>query len=110
MAPIFGFFSFQATELRWPPRIVHALLVTGLAVAVCLPWTLRNCARMDRCVFVSANGGWNLLIGSALDSDGAWAAIEGERVPKECRNVFGEAEKDRCFGQAGLENIRQHPL
>ena len=65
---------------------------------------------MDRCVFVSANGGWNLLIGSAPEANGAWIPIEGASVPLPCRNVFGEAEKDRCFGQAGLENIRRRPL
>jgi hypothetical protein len=84
--------------------------VTAIALAVCLPWTLRNCARMDRCVFVSANGGWNLLIGAAPEANGSWIPIEGTSVPAECRNVFGEAEKDRCFGQAGLRQIRLHPL
>ncbi|MEI9951167.1 MAG: glycosyltransferase family 39 protein [Pseudomonadota bacterium] len=110
MAPIFGFFALEAAEPRYLTRVVRALLVTGVALVVCLPWTLRNCARMDRCVFVSANGGWNLLIGSAPEANGAWIPIEGERVPPACRNVFGEAEKDRCFGQAGIEHIRTHPL
>ena len=110
MVPVFGFFSHEASELRYRARVVRALAVTGVALAVCLPWTLRNCARMDRCVFVSANGGWNLLIGSAPEANGAWIPIEGASVPEPCRNVFGEAEKDRCFGQAGLENIRRHPL
>jgi hypothetical protein len=30
-------------------------------------------------------------------------------VPPECRTVFGEADKDRCFGQAGLRNIFARP-
>lgn len=110
MAPIFGFFSLEANEPRYGSRLVRASVVTGIALAVCFPWTLRNCARMDRCVFVSANGGWNLLIGSAPEANGAWIPIEGPSVPEACRNVFGEAEKDRCFGQAGLENIRRSPL
>ena len=110
MAPIFGFFALEAAPPRYLTRVVRALLVTGVAIAVCLPWTLRNCARMDRCVFVSANGGWNLLIGSAPEADGAWIPIEGASVPASCRNIFGEAEKDRCFGQAGMHNIRQRPL
>jgi len=110
MAPIFGFFSLSASEPRYGVRLVRASIVTGIALAVCLPWTLRNCARMDRCVFVSANGGWNLLIGSAPEANGAWIPIEGASVPVPCRNVFGEAEKDRCFGQAGLANIRRSPL
>ena len=111
MAPVFGFFALDSPEPRYRARIVRGLLVLGLSVAVCLPWTLRNCARMDRCVFVSANGGWNLLIGSAPGADGAWIPIDEQRsVPAPCRNVFGEAEKDRCFGQAGMENIRRHPF
>jgi len=110
IAPVFGFFALDAHEVRYRVRLVRALLVTGVAIAACLPWTLRNCARMDRCVFVSANGGWNLLIGSAPEANGAWIPIEGASVPAPCRNVFGEAEKDRCFGQAGMANIRQHPL
>ena len=110
LAPVFGFFSLEASKPSYVVRVVRALSVTAVALAVCLPWTIRNCARMDRCVFVSANGGWNLLIGSAPEANGAWIPIEGSSVPESCRNVFGEAEKDRCFGQAGVENIRQHPL
>jgi dolichyl-phosphate-mannose-protein mannosyltransferase len=110
MAPVFGFFAISAAEARYRERVIVALGVTAVALAVCLPWTLRNCVRMDRCVFVSANGGWNLLIGSAPEANGAWIPIEGASVPAACRQVFGEAEKDRCFGQAGMLNIRHHPL
>ena len=110
MAPVFGFFALEPWEIRYSTRAWRAFAVTVLALGVCLPWTLRNCARMDRCVFVSANGGWNLLIGSAEEADGSWIPIEGATVPRECRTVFGEAEKDRCFGQAGMANIRRRPL
>jgi 4-amino-4-deoxy-L-arabinose transferase-like glycosyltransferase len=90
-------------------RAAGALIVTGLAVACCLPWTVRNCVRMDRCAFVSANGGWNLLIG-ALPGSGSFVPIEGATVPPACREVFAEVEKDRCFGRAGLDSIRSAPL
>ncbi|MEO7037259.1 MAG: glycosyltransferase family 39 protein [Polyangiaceae bacterium] len=109
LAPVFGFFSCTSGQPRYRERGLRALFVGLVAVAVCLPWTLRNCARMDRCVFVSANGGWNLLIGAIPEANGAWIPIEGATVPTECRNVFGEAEKDRCFGRAGLELIRRNP-
>jgi 4-amino-4-deoxy-L-arabinose transferase-like glycosyltransferase len=108
LAPVLGFFSLSSDRPRYRERLLRAALVCAVAVCVCLPWTLRNCARMDRCVFVSANGGWNLLIGSLPEADGAWSPIEGAAVPAECRNVFGEAEKDRCFGHAGLLRIRNH--
>ena len=108
LAPVFGFFSCAPGAMAaLGTRALRALSVAAVALAFVLPWTLRNCARMDRCVFVSANGGWNLLIGSASEANGSWIPIEGPTVPAECRHVFGEAEKDRCFGAAGLLNIRR---
>jgi hypothetical protein len=64
---------------------------------------------MDGCVFVSANGGWNLLIGTLPEGRGSFAPIAGATVPEACREVFGEAGKDRCFGHAGAERIRSAP-
>lgn len=90
-------------------RLRGALEVLMISVLCCLPWTLRNCSKMDGCVFVSANGGWNLLIGTLPEGKGTFAPIAGETVPVECREVFGEAGKDRCFGQAGTRRIREAP-
>jgi hypothetical protein len=90
-------------------RLRGALEVLVIAIACCLPWTLRNCKKMDGCVFVSANGGWNLLIGTLPEGKGSFAPIAGETVPAECREVFGEAGKDRCFGRAGARRIREAP-
>ena len=91
-------------------RLRGAAEVLLLTLACCAPWTLRNCAKMDGCVFVSANGGWNLLIGTLPEGRGSFAPIAGATVPPECREVFGEAGKDRCFGHAGAERIAQAPL
>jgi 4-amino-4-deoxy-L-arabinose transferase-like glycosyltransferase len=91
-------------------RARGALEVVALAVLLCLPWTLRNCSKMDGCVFVSANGGWNLLIGTLPEGNGSFAPIAGATVPPECREVFGEAGKDRCFGRAGARRIAEQPL
>lgn len=91
-------------------RLRGAAEVLLVALACLLPWTLRNCAKMDGCVFVSANGGWNLLIGTLPEGKGSFAPIAGETVPPECRNEFGEAGKDRCFGRAGARRIREQPL
>jgi len=87
-----------------------AVSVTALALAVSAPWTLRNCARMQRCVFVSANAGWNLYIGADARGDGAWVPLERIGVPDECAEVFAEAEKDVCFGRAALRRIQSAPL
>jgi 4-amino-4-deoxy-L-arabinose transferase-like glycosyltransferase len=86
-----------------------ALVVTGISVACCLPWTLRNCEKMQRCALVSANGGWNLFIGTSALGRGAWTSIDSIGVPKECRLVFKEAEKDHCFGAAAKRTIAAAP-
>jgi 4-amino-4-deoxy-L-arabinose transferase-like glycosyltransferase len=103
VAPVFG-------ALAWPrPRrraTFAAALVTALTLLACLPWTLRNCERMNRCALVSVNGGWNLLIGTQPEGHGGWSEI---RVPDECREVFDEAGKDRCFERAARRAIRADP-
>jgi 4-amino-4-deoxy-L-arabinose transferase-like glycosyltransferase len=107
--PLLGLLAAPASaKLR--QRLRRALTITALAIAVCLPWTARNCARLESCVFVSANAGWNLLIGTAQTGRGGWVPLESLGVPQECKTVFAEAEKDRCFGRAGARRIAQAPL
>lgn len=103
LAPAIGYLAVRADLRR---RIASALLVTSLAVACCVPWTLRNCARMDRCALVSMNAGWNLLIGARTTS-GGWTPVEPP--PPECREVWSEAAKDVCFERAARGEIGQSP-
>ncbi len=105
--PVLGYLSCSGGFRK---RIVPAAFVSLGCLAVVLPWTLRNCDKMERCVFVSANGGWNLLIGTFPEGNGAWVALEGERVPEECRDVFQEAAKDECFGRAARREILERPF
>lgn len=107
LGPLFGFFA-GGPSLKG--RIFAAALAGSLATLCCLPWTLRNCARLDQCAFVSANGGWNLWIGAAPGATGRWVSVDVLGVPESCREVFGEAEKDRCFGQSALQTIGDDPL
>ncbi|MDX2051598.1 MAG: glycosyltransferase family 39 protein [Polyangiaceae bacterium] len=100
----------SAHRERWFLRAGRALAVTIIACAVCLPWTLRNCERLERCVLVSANGGWNLLIGTSEKAQGGWISVDEMGVPEKCRNVFQEAHKDACFGHAGVTRILQDPI
>jgi hypothetical protein len=64
---------------------------------------------MDRCVLVSANAGWNLLIGATPEAGGTFAPVADQIVPSQCRTVFAEAEKDVCFGRAALDRIGAAP-
>jgi hypothetical protein len=106
LAPVVGLLAAgDDAKQRW----ISAALVSAASIALCLPWTLRNCARLDRCAFVSANGGWNLYIGSSALGRGGFAPLDAIGVPEACRTVFGEGEKDRCFGHAGLRRIAADP-
>jgi len=105
MAPILGALAAAPGEREIRRRLLGALLVTGIAVACCLPWTVRNCARMNRCALVSVNGGWNLLIGTQT---GSWSFAE-VIVPGDCREVWDEAAKDSCFERAALRAIAADP-
>ncbi|MEO5729313.1 MAG: glycosyltransferase family 39 protein [Byssovorax sp.] len=104
LAPLF---AAIAVGEGWKRRASAAALATMVTLAVCAPWTARNCVRMKRCALVSVNGGWNLLIGADEASTGAWSPIQ---VPEACREVYDEAEKDRCFGRAAQGYIAAHPL
>jgi hypothetical protein len=122
-APAFGaWFGFgspasstsEGARPKWSRRAVSggltAAAVTLIAVGLCLPWTLRNCDKMKSCVFVSANGGWNLLIGTSERGRGGFISIDEMGVPEQCRLVFDEVGKDRCFGAAARERILAEPL
>jgi hypothetical protein len=108
LAPIVGALSARGLGVK---RVLSSVaIVLGTSLFVCLPWTLRNCAKLERCTLVSANGGWNLYIGSSPLGRGGWAPIDRIGVPEECRTVFAEAEKDVCFGRAGMRAIQSDPV
>ena len=112
-APLLGWLAVggDASSLRtsWKRRLAGAFSTTVLALVCCLPWTHRNCERMGRCMLVSANAGWNLLIGTAPQGNGAWVAVDNAGIPPQCRTVFDEAKKDVCFGEGAQARIREAP-
>jgi len=101
LAPVMGWLAGAGGKRA----VVRAIMVTVVAVGVCAPWTVRNCRQMDRCALVSVNGGWNLAIGTQTES-GGWHEMV---VPEECREVFSEAGKDTCFGDAAKRVIAKSP-
>ena len=107
-APILAFVGVARWFERssWKRVILAVCAATVASFVLCAPWTVRNCARMGRCALVSYNGGWNLLIGADTASTGAWSPV---KVPLECREVWDEAAKDECFGQAARRYIAQNP-
>ncbi len=76
-----------------------------VAALVCSPWVARNCAAVGRCT-LSTNSGWNLLIGAQPGATGGWQSVA---VPDACKDVFGEATTDACFGRAARAAIASAP-
>ena len=83
-----------------------ALLACALALLPVLPWTARNCMRMDRCALISTNGGWNLAIGSFPRATGRFETL---RSSDGCREVTGQVQQDQCWFSYGLSQIAEHP-
>lgn len=104
LAPVLGGLAAASTR-RVGGVVRSAVVVTLAALAVCAPWTARNCVSMDRCALVSVNGGWNLAIGTQTTT-GGWQEIV---VPDVCKTVFQEAAKDECFGREARKEILQRP-
>jgi 4-amino-4-deoxy-L-arabinose transferase-like glycosyltransferase len=103
LAPVLGALASRST-LR--AALVGGVMATVLALAVCAPWTARNCREMKQCALVSVNGGWNLAIG-AQTTTGGWQEMI---VPDACKEVFAEAAKDECFGHEARKTIAADPL
>lgn len=89
----------------WRRRLAAAA-VCAMTLLTTTPWVVRNEVRMGE-AGLSFNGGWNLLIGSDPEARGTFAEL---KVPDECREVFDEAKKDKCFGQAAARRIVANPI
>jgi len=107
-APFFGL-------INTPPLLAHlkkmarpsaALLACALAVIPVLPWTARNCARMDGCALVSTNAGWNLAIGAFPRATGRFETLHAS---DGCREETGQVQQDRCWLAYGMDQIGAHP-
>lgn len=85
---------------------LRAIAIGGFTLLTILPWTIRNCQVMDGCALISTNGGWNLAIG-ALTTTGRFRTLRAE---DGCPVVTGQVQQDRCWGEVGLQIIRQDPL
>jgi Dolichyl-phosphate-mannose-protein mannosyltransferase len=104
--------TFQRVKLpsARSKTLLQATLCLALGAAFTLlpvlPWTLRNCAKMDSCALVSTNGGWNLAIGAFPRATGRFETL---RSSDGCKDVTGQVQQDRCWMQYGLRQIRENP-
>lgn len=94
----------RAVKLR--AAASRVTIATVVAFACVVPWTLRNCARMDGCALVSTNAGWNLAIGAFPRATGRF---EGLKASDGCPIVTGQVQQDRCWLGEGVKWIREDP-
>ena len=90
---------------NWRLVAVKTAATLGIALAVVMPWTIRNCVRMDGCALVSTNGGWNLAIG-ALTETGRFKTLRGK---DGCPVVTGQVQQDNCWADVGWNKIKESP-
>jgi 4-amino-4-deoxy-L-arabinose transferase-like glycosyltransferase len=94
------------SEMRpFSQAALRAGATLGIALTLVLPWTIRNCKRMDGCALVSTNGGWNLAIG-ALTETGRFQTLHGK---DGCPNVTGQVQQDNCWADVGWKKIKAAP-
>jgi hypothetical protein len=96
-----AFAAFRWSELRRSVALVA--IAAACAIVAVVPWTLRNCRVMDRCAFVSTNGGWNLAIGSFSRATGRFETL---RSSDGCAVVTGQAQQDNCWRDLAIRSIR----
>ena len=104
LAPLFAWVA--APSRTWRARATTMFLVGVATCAVVLPWTARNCRKLDGCALVSVNGGSNLWIGADPRAEGGYRDL---RPGEGCDRVHGEVAKDRCYGALAMRRIRENP-
>lgn len=82
-----------------------ALAFAAGAVAICVPWAVRNTAVMGQPAFVESSLGYNLYVGYHPDGNGGF--VEDAAVYP--LTIVDDAERDRFCTQSALAFIRANP-
>ena len=91
---------------------VRSILILGLASLLIVgPWIVRNYRVFHAFVFVSTNGGENLLMGNCENTTGTSGVVDISQYSQEAETRgLGEVGRDRFYRQKAVEYIRAHPL
>lgn len=83
----------------------YGVSILGVALVAVLPWCIRNTVTFGRLLFVSTNGGYNLLIGANPEADGRWMEVR-----TDAERGAAEGDYDRTFQRKAVEYISAHPM
>lgn len=94
---------------RWRRALLWGTTALMIALAVNVPWTLRNLRVTGAPVFVDDNGGVNLLIAHNPGSDGAWVNL-GDHNPVLLKGGgYDRPATNAAAMRAGLRYFIAHP-
>jgi 4-amino-4-deoxy-L-arabinose transferase-like glycosyltransferase len=97
-------------ELRNWRRLLPQLGVVYLTIVLTLtPWTLRNYRAFGAPVFVSNNGGINLLIGNMPGAWGHKGVMWNADLQRIIEEHPGELERDREARRVAVRYLLEHP-
>lgn len=85
------------------------LVVVHVALGITLlPWLIRNYRVFNNFVFISNNGGYNLLVGNNPDATGAY--VFNQHLVSLLSDTQGEDDRDRKAFTLAKVYIMSHPL
>lgn len=97
--------------LGWRRSVTAGAVVAATAVAVIVPWTVRNYSVFHTFVPISTQGGISLWLGANPYSHGDIINCPEMRPEQyELLQIEDEIERDREARRRALEYIRAHPL
>lgn len=105
LVPLGAYAVWALLQVPRGTRVTRASVASLGFVLVLLPWTARNWAVFGGFVFVSTNGGYNLLIGNHPGASGGWQEVRDLVVPGG-----NERETDARFRELALANIASDPV
>jgi 4-amino-4-deoxy-L-arabinose transferase-like glycosyltransferase len=95
----------QKAVREYLARIVVVHVALGITI---LPWLIRNYNVFNTFVFISTNGGYNLLVGNNPHATGAY--VFNDQIVSMLNDASTEPARDKKAQEAAIDYIVAHPL
>lgn len=96
---------------KYKKKLLKSFILILLTFVVILPWTWRNYKIFNEFVFISTNGGKNLLFGNCpLTTPNLGTTDISEIVEEEVMETLNQAQLDRYYRDKALHFIQQDPF
>ena len=103
--------ALPATDFKRAGFIKYTKLAAIIYVAVgltILPWLIRNYKVFNTFIFISNNGGYNLLVGNNPDATGGY--VFNEKITAMLSEAKDEPGRDREAFKKAIAYMANHPL